>query len=1533
MMEKEETNQRLKHVNSVLKAIRNVNQLIVHTKDKAQLLQGSCDILTETRGYFNAWIALLDDDRKLIESYESGLGDHFGSMVNVLEAGDFPSCIRRVLNGEPVVVMENPPENCIGCPLGSSYKGRGGITASLIYENRSYGVLVLSVPEEYVNNSEERELIAEIAGDLAFALQSLEMWNGFTQEAQRNKNILNSINDAFFALTDELVVTYFNRAAEELLGRSQDEVIGKTLFDAFPEARGSEFETRYKGAIDSRKVDNFEVYFDVAPYANWYDVRVFPQPEGGISVYFNVTTTHKNALLKLSKSEELLRTTVKSIGDAVISTDLEARVLSMNPVAETLTGWSEKEAIGQPLESVFRIINEKTRKKVDNPVMKTLKSGIIVGLANHTLLIDKDNREIPIADSSAPIRNDNGEISGVVLVFRDQTEERAANIQIQESRNFLDTLLDQSPFPMWIGDAEGTLIRTNQALRDALKLTNEQLVGHYNPLRDPNMEREGLTNTIRAVIEQHRPARFTMLWRPVEYGNEAFETGQDRYIDLAMYPIVSQGKLQNIVTQWQDISEQKQIEESLRESERRLALATSAAGIGTWVWDIATDEMFWDERIFQLYGISEIPEHYGLEYWQNCLIPEDRSYAAEACMAAIRGEKDYDIEFRVQWPDGTIRWMKADGLIVYDEEKKPVRMLGTNYDITERRTNEARLRTILNKSPFPVAVVDPKDEIVIYWSQSAREKFGHKPTRVSQWYESAYPDPLYREHVINRWRPFVKKAALSDEPVNAGEYQITCKDGSIVICELFVQFIPDHMIVTFNDITEKKGIQQELTQFAWLLEKESGASSVSITPEYGDIIKLNRGGLLLNTIGWEQLNEMCSDVMDLLDSCVAIYEKNGDYAYANFVSSWCGTMDNASRRLCNTEDNREALSCGKWLCHDSCWKISKAALDSGNAVDHKCVGGLSIYAVPIICRGEPIGIINFGYGVPPSDPDQLVELSHTYQIDLDRLQHNVENYKPRPPFIVEMAKKRLNSIAQRIGEIVAVKQSEQQLKVMETRNQALLDYSPLCHKIIDLDLNLQFMNRSGFRMLNLEETEDLYGKPYPFDFFPDQSRQDLIRSIREVIETGDRVELETLACDSLGKEAWLHHTILPVKQDDHTIEYLTVVTADITEQKRMQERIQHSEKMDAIGQLAGGVAHDFNNQLTGILGFAELLVQQLDEPELKTYAENICTAGMRSKDLTMKLLAFSRKGKFRRVPVDVHILINEVIAILLHSIDKRIQIKQELNAHKTSICGDPSLIQNALLNICINARDAMPEGGSLAISTEVLEMDETTATAQGIDIEAGSYIEISVSDTGSGIPKNILPRIFEPFYTTKSKGKGTGMGLSAAYGAAKAHQGDILVQSKAGEGTCVKMILPAESCEVDKPDKKNQRENEKASKSLNILVVDDEELIRTLERNLLINAGHTVHCVSDGQEAIDFYREEWKHIDLVILDMIMPKITGKDVFNAIRRINPVVKVILVSGYSIDKDSQGLLTEGAFGFVQKPFSKEKLMSEIRRAFPE
>jgi PAS domain S-box-containing protein len=385
------------------------------------------------------------------------------------------------------------------------------------------------------------------------------------------------------------------------------------------------------------------------------------------------------------------------------------------------------------------------------------------------------------------------------------------------------------------------------------------------------------------------------------------------------------------------------------------------------------------------------------------------------------------------------------------------------------------------------------------------------------------------------------------------------------------------------------------------------------------------------------------------------------------------------------------------------------------------------------------------------------------------------------------------------------------------------------------------------------------------------------------------------------------------------------VARDITEQKRLEEQLIQSQKMESIGLLAGGIAHDFNNILGGILGYASYLKSVVPaEDRIFQHLDTIERSALRAADLTAKLLAFARGGKYVVKPINLNAVVEETLRLLRGSLDKSIVIHERLSHDVPAIEADAGQIQQVVMNLCVNARDAMPGGGRLTVTTSVVSWQAPFLLSQP-DVRHSRYVCLAVEDSGVGIDASILGKIFDPFFTTKEKGKGTGLGLATVYGIVKNHNGYIDVQSDIGKGTRFSVHFPAVEKEAVTSEEKIERVS---GGNETILVVDDEDTIRFLLRDLLQAKGYRVLEAANGREALQVYEEHREAIDLVILDMMMPEMGGRETYVRLRERDANIRTILSTGYAEDERARELMAMGVKAFVQKPYRVEELAGVVR-----
>jgi PAS domain S-box-containing protein len=893
------------------------------------------------------------------------------------------------------------------------------------------------------------------------------------------------------------------------------------------------------------------------------------------------------------EAQEEFKTTLYSIGDAVITTDRDGRVKNLNPVAERLTGWPEAEARGKPLGEVFNIVNEETRILVENPVTRVLREGTVVELANHTLLIARDGIERSIADSGAPIRGLDGAIIGVVLVFRDQTvarrEERRQELLIdilgmlsepQAKAELIQRILvaikeetgfdavgirlrlgDDFPYFAQIGFSsdflatENTLVARNPdggICRDengnldwectcGLVLTGK--TDPANPLftpggscwtnnsfpllelpaaRDPRLHPrnrcihdgyatvalipirarqeivgllqlnhrakdalsigmieffEGVTASIGVALMQKQAeenlramtdmldsapdaitvhdfdGRFLYANRKTfelhGYGQREFMAlnlrevdvpGSAALIDERMQRIAQDGEARFEVAHrrkdgmelplevfvkmvaWQgapamlsiatEITARQQAEAALREHAALLALAGRAASFGGWSVDLVQNICHWSEEVAAIHEVEpgfSPPVEQGISVYA----PEWREKIASVFGACAGSGIPYDEEMEIITAKGNRRWVRTIGQPERDATGKIVRVSGAFQDITARRRVEAALRAseiryrrLFESAKDGILILDAETGMVVDVNPYLMEMLGYSHEQFlgkKVWELGPFKD------VIANHDSFLE--LQRQEYIRYDNLPLKAADGR----QCDVEFVSNVYLVdrkrviqcNIRDITERKRAEARLKQIEWMLSRNpppGGADQSEAHDQgYGDLTELNGDGIILKSIGLDRLRGIADEYLELLGTSSAIYEVNGDYAFGIFSSGWCRMLDCASRKLCETPDNVEALSSGRWLCHESCWTdCCKQAIAQGAPVDIECNGGIRMYAVPIMAHGNVVGVMNFGYGDPPKAPEKLHRLAEVYKIGYNDLVREANAYDSRPLFIIEL---------------------------------------------------------------------------------------------------------------------------------------------------------------------------------------------------------------------------------------------------------------------------------------------------------------------------------------------------------------------------------------------------------------------------------------------------------------------------------------------------------------------------------------------------
>ncbi len=1100
----------------------------------------------------------------------------------------------------------------------------------------------------------------------------------------------------------------------------------------------------------------------------WINAIATPHNENGktssVAGSFQDITDRKHAEIALVESKENLSITLHSIGDGVISTDQNGLVVQMNPVAEKLCGWLLEDAAGKPLPEVFKIINAETRQTVANPVKKVLEKGEIVGLANHTVLISKNGAEYQIADSAAPIKNKEGEITGVVMVFSDVTEAYGLRKSIEENEKRYRSLfnstndgialheivyrnnkavdykiIDINPrfeeiveisrvkaigalaselygtsLPPYLDlYAEVAETRTPssfetyfppmdkhfyiavyspergkfvtvfhditnrkhselllqqkteeiEAQNEEFQQINEELNQKYQELGDAIKQVEHSEARYRSLLENleagivvhapdtsiilnnHRAAELLGLsdeqmrgkvaidpaWKFIHEDNtplaleeypvnrivegrqpikdQVLGIHQPGKIDVVWvtvngFPVLDKSsKITEIVISFIDITKRKQAEKALHESELRFRQLAENAQDLNYRYELSPKRGFSyvSPAAFTITGYSP-EEHYADPNLGYKLVHPDDQHLLEA---ATQGKDAIRNPLLLRWirKDGTMLWTEQRNVPVYAEDGSLIAIEGIAIDITKRKQSELLLQEKTEEIEAQNEELQQINEELYQTNEdlaaaiSRTEESERLLAKIAENYPNSFVSVIEKDLTVgfSGGQEFKRQnlnpndfIGLTIEQVFGGLSKIVKENylktfsGQETSFELVInnqnqlyKTVPlydeknqiTRILSVVENITERKQAEQELKRIEWLLTSKPMADEIkqqAYTAPYGDLVALNTSRLILDSVGEQTLADIVGDYLSLLDTSSAVYEKNGDYALGIFSSGWCRFMDAASRKACNTDDNREALECGRWHCHESCWtRASKTAIETRQPADIECDGGIHIYSVPIEVGDEVIGSINIGYGDPPQDDQKLLELASKYQVSYEELRSLAREYESRPAFIVELAKNRLHASARLIGVITERKQAVEAMRDSEEKFRDMANLLPQIIFESDSSGHLTYVNNNAYKTFGYPEDYPILGKS-SLDFYTLESRNKAIENIRQKV-TGNQGshsnEYMMVRKDGSTFPALVYSN--PILKECKPIG-LRGIIVNITELKQVEQALRESEELFSL---------------------------------------------------------------------------------------------------------------------------------------------------------------------------------------------------------------------------------------------------------------------------------------------------------------------------------------------------------------------------------
>jgi PAS domain S-box-containing protein len=1239
-------------------------------------------------------------------------------------------------------------------------------------------------------------------------------------------------------------------------------------------------------------------------------------PDGQIAQVqgaFQDITDRRNVEASLRASEAMFRTLAQSSWDVFHLVGADGTIRYESPAVTRVLGYLPEEMVGKrasdfvhpdDLERVTQSTSALTRMGASE--IKTLrvrhKDGAWRWVESYqvNLLAHPDVRAFAVN-------------------YRDITERRQAEESLRASEGRFRAMANSMSQLAYSASSDGSINWYNQRWYEYTGTTAEQMEGcGWHSVHDP----EGLPT----VMEQ---------WKRAIASGEAMELesplrGADGRFRNFLTRVVPVEDATGKVVQWfgtsTDVHDLKRIEASLRHSQERLKDAQRIARLGSWDWDILAGTLEGSEQFFALFGLppSELAVHQ--DAFRPAFHPDDHERTHAAVQQALAGPAPYDVEHRVVWPDGTVRVLHERGEVTRDTEGRAVHLAGTSLDITERKAAEAQLaetnralqllshcnealirseseasllstvcriavteggfrfawvgyalddenKTIAPQASAGVVAPDYLSSLAKTWSESSPR--GHGPAgQVIRAGEPIIISDLASDPSFAPWR---------DAAIVNGFRGVVClplKQGASTF-GVFVLYLPEVRVpqeherrvlreladdLAFGIITLRAQVERRRLQVA--LQKVATSTSASTGTRF-----------------FEQLTSNMVEALGAQAGCVARFLPGLPTMARTIAVNVLGQPIAGFDYLVEGTPSEALVERDEFMVPSRASERFQVLPSlSGNAAQAYVGRRLDDSS------GEPMGILYVLF----RDVLRSTEfVSSTLQIFATRAAAELERQK---------ADARLREQAE------------------------LLDKSQDAILVRDLQHRVLYWNKSAERR---------YGWT---------AKEALGQSLTQLIYA-DVADLEAATLATLRRGEWVgelrqrHKDGTPitvegrwslVRDDDGTPKSILSVNTDLTERKKLEkaeEQLRQAQKMEAIGGLAGGVAHDFNNVLSVILSYVQLIITDLKAADpLRADLEEVKKAGLRAMDLTRQLLAFSRKQILQPVVLEVNEVVGNVEKMLGRLLGEDIDLTFTTPPGVGRIHADAGQIEQVIMNLVLNARDAMPNGGNLMIETANVTVD-AGYSAEHVGVQPGPYVMLAVTDTGVGMDRATQARIFEPFFTTKDKSKGTGLGLSTVYGIVQQSGGHIEVDSQLGKGSSFKIYLPRSDRDLASP-----TPEVKASTSLRgtetLLLVEDEEQVRAIMRTILRKNGYHVLEAQNGGEALLICEQFAGSIHLLLTDVVMPRMSGRQLAERVGPLRPEMKVLFVSGYTENTIVHHGVLDAGVEFLAKPIMPRPLLTKVR-----
>ncbi len=1239
----------------------------------------------------------------------------------------------------------------------------------------------------------------------------------------------------------------------------------------------------------------------------------------------------------------------------------------VSPNVFDLLGYTDQDFLqGKIIYS--QLIHPEDLERVTQEVTENSRSGARSFQHQPHRLLHCDGRELWLLDHTTILRNQSGEITHYQGYIYDISSWKTAEIALSTSERW-NRLLADSTFEAIFLSEKGICVGQNSAAEKMFGYTQAEAIGQPGTDWIAEADRE----TVRQNMMNQTGGPYQVTARRKD--------GSTFLCEIQARMTEFQGKILRI-TALRDLTEQKraesekeQAEQKLRENEERLQLALKGADLGLWDWNIQTGEVTFNQRWAEMLGYQPEELQGRVEDWEKLVHPEDKERIFQILQAHLSGQTEfYESEHRLITKNGGFIWVLDRGRIMTrDEQGNPLRATGTHLDITERKQKDERLRkseqllqTLLESIPELVWLKNP-DGVYLSCNSKFEKLYGAPASEIIG--KTDY-DFVSRE-MADFFRKNDLLAIKAGHPVSNEETITYASDGHTEIVETIKTPMFDlngeliGVLGIAHDITRRRETEdlirnheQQLHalinstpdiicfkdgQGRWLEANQADLELFSLTAvdyhgktdsDLADYTHpLYREAFLTCEItdekAWQagQISQ-AEEAIPKPDGLVKIYDvikvplfepdgsRKGLVVLGRDITSRKNAEAQREKALTALRQSESRMKALLDAVPDLMFQVDR----TGRFVDYK--GSLNDLYVP------PDHFLN-KTAAEVLPPFQAALLMQYLELTLSSGEMQVYEYDltlndKNQYFESRMVVSGPNTVLALIRDITGKHQADEQLKQSEEKYRHLIHHSGdaiylLYNRRFEL-INEKFQTLFGYAL------DDMNQPGFDFIQLVAPKSKAFIEERVEKTKQGQVLspKYEFTAISKTGQEIEVEASVAYIPFRDG--QAVQGILRDITERKRLEDQLRQSQKMDAIGQLAGGVAHDFNNMLTVISGYCDLLLMNTFPGKIEDSIRQIKRSAGKAANLTSKLLAFSRRQVVQLQTLNLNTAIHDQLKMLDRLLGENIEISTIFHKEKTYVLADTGQLEQIILNTAINARDAMPDGGRLTIETDLVFFDDEYVHSHPAGTP-GWYVLLALSDTGFGMDESVKARAFEPFFTTKERGRGTGLGLATVYGIVKQNNGFVYLYSEPGHGTTIKIYLPEVA-----PGEGNLSDETAQDIDLTgtetILLVEDEPGVRMVTQSTLSDYGYEVLTAINGDEALRIYQADPARINLVLTDVIMPLMGGKELVDRLHQQNPGLKVIFFSGYTDDSIVQSGELSSGIEFIQKPFFHKDLVRKVR-----